>query len=135
LLKVWVKGYNNSIGPVSDAAMSLIVVRQKGKYSMYGTVAHCRIKPGAEAQLLAELREFEQAHVPGTVATLVYRMDADGRECYIAVAFSDKEAYLANARSEEQDQRYHQMLRWLEGPPEWHDGEIVAHLGLPVQSR
>jgi hypothetical protein len=27
------------------------------------------------------------------------------------------------------------MLRWLEGPPEWHDGEIVAHLGLPVQSR
>nr|BBH95040.1 hypothetical protein KTA_32390 [Thermogemmatispora argillosa] len=102
---------------------------------MYGTVAHCRIKPGAERHLLAELREFEQAQVPGAVATLVYRMDADAQECYLAVVFSDKEAYIKNAQSAEQDQRYRRMLRWLENPPEWHDGEIIAPLGLlrPVQ--
>ncbi|MBX5449958.1 putative quinol monooxygenase [Thermogemmatispora sp.] len=96
---------------------------------MYGTVAHCRIKPGSEAHLLAELRQFEQAQVPGAIATLVYRMDADAQECYIVVVFSDREAYLTNARSVEQDQRYRRMLSWLEGPPEWHDGEIIAPVG------
>jgi hypothetical protein len=32
---------------------------------------------------------------------------------------------VANAESPEQDKRYREMLQWLEGEPEWHDGEIV----------
>lgn len=42
---------------------------------MYGTVARMQAKPGAEQQLLQQLRDFEEAKVPGFVMTqrLVYR--------------------------------------------------------------
>jgi quinol monooxygenase YgiN len=93
---------------------------------MYGTVARMRAKPGVEAQLADQMRAFEQAHVPGSVVTYVYRMDADPNEYYLAVVFSDKAAYVANANSPEQDVRYRQLLALLEGPPEWHDGEIIS---------
>jgi quinol monooxygenase YgiN len=93
---------------------------------MYGTVAHMRAKPGVEAHLTATLREFEQAKVPGSITTYVYRMDSDPNEYYLAVVFTDKAAYVANANSPEQDARYRKLLELLERPPEWHDGEIVA---------
>jgi quinol monooxygenase YgiN len=96
---------------------------------MYGTIARCRVRQGAEAQLLAQLREFEAAKVAGAITTLIYRMDADPQEYYMAVIFSDREAYVANAQSTEQEQRYQKMVSLMEGPPEWHDGEIVAMVG------
>lgn len=92
---------------------------------MYGTVARMRAKPGAEAQLAEQMRIFEQAHVEGAIGSYVYRMDNDPSEYYLAVIFSDKDAYVANANSPEQDARYRELLAYLEGPPEWHDGEIV----------
>lgn len=91
---------------------------------MYGTVAHMRIKPGAEGQLTQQLKEFEGLKVPGFVMTHLYRMDSDPNEYYMAVVFDTKEAYLANARSPEQDARYQQMRALLASDPEWHDGEI-----------
>lgn len=92
---------------------------------MYGTVAHCRAKPGTQKQLMDHVREFEAAHVPGAVAMYIYRMDADANEYYLAIVFENKGAYLANAMSPEQDTRYQRLLVLLEGAPEWHDGEIV----------
>ena len=92
---------------------------------MYGTVARMRAKPGAESQLTEVMRAYEQAQVAGSVASYVYRMDNDSSEYYLAVIFTDKDAYVANANSPEQDARYRQMVEYLEGPPEWHDGEIV----------
>jgi heme-degrading monooxygenase HmoA len=92
---------------------------------MYGTIARYRLKPGAEAQLEEQFRIFQAAKVPGFVGTYVYRMDADPHEYYLAVLFASKEAYMANARSPEQDARYRQMLQLLEEEPEWHDGEVV----------
>jgi quinol monooxygenase YgiN len=94
---------------------------------MYGTIARCRCKPGIDIQqFTAQLKEFEAAHVPGAVAAYIFRTDADPNECYIAAIFSDKEAYLANARSPEQHARYERYRALLEAEPEWHDGEIVA---------
>jgi quinol monooxygenase YgiN len=101
---------------------------------MYGTIGRYRIKPGMEEQLIEQLRVFEAAKVPGTIATYVYRMDADPNDFYIAVVFASKEAYLTNAQSPEQDARYHQLLSLLEREPEWHDGEIVSALQGPGQS-
>jgi heme-degrading monooxygenase HmoA len=92
---------------------------------MYGTIARYRLKPGAEAQLEEQSRIFQAAKVPGFVGTYIYRMDADPHEYYLAVLFTSKEAYMANARSPEQDARYRQMLQLLEEEPEWHDGEVV----------
>ncbi len=96
---------------------------------MYGTVARMQAKPGAEQQLLQQLRDFEEAKVPGFVMTHVFQMDADPSVLYMAVVFDSKEAYWANARSPEQDARYQQMRALLAADPEWHDGEIVANIG------
>lgn len=68
---------------------------------MYGTVARARLKPGMEKQLLEQFLIFEAAKVPGVVATYCYRMDSDPNEYYMAVVFSSKEAYRANAESPE----------------------------------
>jgi quinol monooxygenase YgiN len=91
---------------------------------MYGTVARMRAKPGME-QRLQEFASAEGRNIPGLVNSLVYRMDTDPREYYLAVVFESKEAYVANANSPEQDADYRRLLEMLEGEPEWHDGEIV----------
>ena len=95
---------------------------------MYGTVARFRTRPGTEAQLIQRQREFDALRIPGYVHSIVYRMDNDPRECYLAVVFDSKESYEANAKSPEQDERYQQLLALMEGAPEWHDGEIL-HVG------
>jgi quinol monooxygenase YgiN len=92
---------------------------------MYGTVARMRLKAGAEEQMRALNARYRANPVPGMVATYPYRMDADPQEYYLAVVFESKEAYLANAQSPAQHARYEEMLALLEGPPEWHDGEIL----------
>lgn len=93
---------------------------------MYGTVARMQLKPGAESQMDALMREYDALKVPGYVTTYVYRMDADPQTYYMAVVFDSKESYWANARDPQQDARYQQMRALLESDPEWHDGEIVS---------
>jgi quinol monooxygenase YgiN len=93
---------------------------------MYGTVARMRIKPGQAEAAQAFMQQSESRPVPGAVAVYVYQMDADPNEFYMAVVFESKAAYVANANSPEQDAEYRQTLTFLDGPPEWHDGEIVV---------
>jgi quinol monooxygenase YgiN len=95
---------------------------------MYGTVARFHLKPGKEAELADVLREFEELKIPGEVSEYVYRMDEDSNEYYLAVVFTDKEKYMANADSPEQDARYQKLRALLEDDPEWHDGEIVQFM-------
>lgn len=92
---------------------------------MYGTVARLQLKPGMEADLKREMAKYPSLKIAGFVSTMVYRMDRDANECYLAVAFKDKESYLANARDPKQDERYRQLRALLAADPEWHDGEIV----------
>jgi heme-degrading monooxygenase HmoA len=92
---------------------------------MYGTVARLRVKSGVEAQFADELRDIESARIPGAIASYLYRMDDDPRECYLTVLFESKDAYVRNAESPEQDARYRKMLALLEREPEWHDGEVI----------
>lgn len=95
---------------------------------MYGTVARIRMKPGMEAQITEQMREYEAAQVPGSKAVYIYRMDAAPDEYYLAVVFESREAYFANANSPEQNARYQRLVELLTGEPEWHDGEIVYAL-------
>lgn len=92
---------------------------------MYGTVARLRVNPGAESALREQLRAFDALHVPGALSSLIYRMDADANEYFMAVVFDSKEAYTANANSPEQAARYQELRALLASDPEWHDGEIV----------
>jgi quinol monooxygenase YgiN len=112
--------------------MFVLSVR-KGYRTMYGTIARMRAKPGSESQLAEQMRIYEEAQVAGAVGSYVYRMDSDPNEYWLAVIFSSKEAYVANANSPEQDARYRQLLALLDGPPEWHDGEII-YVSQPGQS-
>ena len=93
---------------------------------MYGTVARMHVKAGSGDQLAQVARDFEQARVPGFIASYAYQMDADSNEYLLAVVFDSKESYRANAESPEQNARFQDMMALLEREPEWHDGEIVA---------
>lgn len=92
---------------------------------MYGTLARLQLKPGAEANLKAEMDKYPGLKIPGFVSTLVYRMDGNPNEWYLAVAFKDKQSYRVNADDPKQDERYQRMRALLTADPEWHDGEIV----------
>jgi quinol monooxygenase YgiN len=95
---------------------------------MYGTVAHFRLKPGKEGQLLAIFREIEALKLPGALAAHGYRMDASAQDYYLAVVFTSREAYFAHAEHPEVVAIDRRLLELLESEPEWHDGEIVYAL-------
>ena len=92
---------------------------------MYGTIARLKVKPGKEAELIAQGRAEDEIKIPGHIGEFIYRMDTDPNEYYMAVIFDSKESYVANANSPAQNDRYEEMLSLLESAPEWHDGEIV----------
>jgi len=92
---------------------------------MYGTVAKMRIKAGMEQKMRELAASDSMTKIDGLVGTTVYKMDADPNVFMLAVVFTDKDAYVKNANSPEQNRRYEEMLAMLDGPPEWNDGEIV----------
>lgn len=92
---------------------------------MYGTVAHLRLKPGAAEQLMQFSRDEASANIPGFIFQYTYRMDQDPRNYILVVGFTDKAAYVKNAESPEQHQRYLTFRDLLDADPEWHDGEII----------
>jgi quinol monooxygenase YgiN len=95
---------------------------------MYGTVARMQLKPGNLEKMQALVKEYETLRVPGHVSTVVFQMDKDSNELYMAVAFASKDEYVANANDPAQNTRYQQMIALLAGEPEWHDGEVVYQM-------
>jgi quinol monooxygenase YgiN len=92
---------------------------------MYGTVAKMRLKAGMEQKMreLAGREDFTK--IPGLVSTTVYRLDNEPNTLIMAVVFTDKESYVKNAESPEQNARYEEFAALLDGPPEWNDGEVL----------
>jgi quinol monooxygenase YgiN len=90
---------------------------------MYGTVARIKVRPGSKEKLMAWSRQ--QPVVAGQVATYVYQSDKDPNELWLCVIFENKEAYFANANSPEQNERFSQMVQFIEREPDWHDGEVI----------
>jgi len=89
---------------------------------MYGTIAKLKVKPGA----LEEIRKMETGRQPeGYIGSYVFQSDQDANELWLVAIFEDKETYLANADSPEQNQEYRSMRQFLWSDPEWHDGAIV----------
>ena len=98
---------------------------------MFGTVARLRVKPGAEALLMAQARALRPDNSPGSprmqgwVSTTVYRSQRDPQELWLAVIFTDEAAYRANAALESQHQWYLRLRGCLEADPEWIDGDVL----------
>jgi len=94
--------------------------------TMYGTVARLRIKAGMDGAFQAESKRQEARQIPGGVASYVYQMDRDPNEFFLVVIFESKEAYVANAQDPAQHDEYLRLMGYLDGEPQWNDGEIVS---------
>ncbi|MBX3070807.1 MAG: antibiotic biosynthesis monooxygenase [Thermomicrobiales bacterium] len=92
---------------------------------MYGTVARFTARPGSDAALQQLGREEGPSASSGYRFHHIYRLDS-GKDEYILVAgFENKESYVANANSPEQNAFYERFRALLVSDPEWMDGEII----------
>jgi len=93
---------------------------------MYGTVAYLKVKPGKEDELFRISQEDEnQLRAAGFVSQVVYRLDNEQNMYIMAVVFKDKDSYVANANSPEQNARYERFRALLDADPKWADGEVI----------
>ena len=92
---------------------------------MYGTVARMRVKAGSVTDFQQIAQEIGVGRAPGQVAVYAYQLDRDPHEFMMIAMFESKEAYVANAQSPEQHERFMKLMQVLEAEPEWNDGHIV----------
>lgn len=92
---------------------------------MFGTVSRTRLKEGVTIDQVKEQFGDSGDQPPGSVALLVFQSEKDPRDLWLAVAFESREAYFKNADSPEQNARFEKMQQLVEGPPEWHDGNVI----------
>jgi quinol monooxygenase YgiN len=96
-----------------------------GGGEMYGTVARMKVKPGK----LDEFREFAwemaEQEMAGHIGTNLHVSESEPGVVYMSVVFKDREAYRANADSPEMQSNYERYMSYLEGEPEWNDGEVT----------
>ncbi len=98
---------------------------------MYGTVARLKVKPGMEAEVAAFGESWKMGrrqHVKGVIGGYMYRLDTDSNAIIMAMIFTDKAAYHANAQDPAQDQEYQRLRSLLSEDPIWEDGEVIATL-------
>ncbi len=89
---------------------------------MFGTVMRARVKPDQRDRFLEWLRTYDaRRHPDGFESTELAWEDRDPNRVVMVVHFRDRESYMANAASTEQDQEYRQMRDYLDGDPEWID--------------
>ena len=92
---------------------------------MFGTITRARLKDGVTVDNLTALFDTEDRPAGSLVLIALQSVD-DPREVWLASAFESREAYFKNADSPEQNARFERMRALVEdGPPEWHDGNIV----------
>ncbi|MFN2569507.1 MAG: putative quinol monooxygenase [Candidatus Dormibacteria bacterium] len=94
---------------------------------MYGSISRTRVKPGKREEYMEWSRSTmaTSGKPPGMVQLVIVKSDADPDEVWSAIVSESKEAYEANSRSPEMQERWKQMSEWFDGPQEWHDGEVI----------
>ena len=91
---------------------------------MYGTIARLRAKPG-NADKVINFMKSEVGHPVGYIGRVVYQLDNDPDEIWVAGWFESKNAYFTHSDKPETHQIYLRLLDLLVTEPEWHDGELV----------
>lgn len=89
---------------------------------MYGTIMRGTVRPENRAALVAAITEGESVPVPGFLGSRLLIPDERADEVWLAVFFTDREAYERNAADPGQHARYVAMRGWMTGDPEWVDG-------------
>lgn len=103
---------------------------------MYGTIMRARVKAGHREMLETLMREQDvrEQQLPGFHSYDVAWEDKEPDRLVLVVRFTDRESYVANAESPEQDTEYRRMAEHLDGEPEWIDVHWASHVGEPVTS-
>ena len=98
---------------------------------MYGTIMRARVKPGHREGLEALANEWSEPNnaAAGFHSAEMGWEDKDPDRVVIVVHFADRESYVANAESPEQDAEYRRMLEHLEAEPEWIDVAWADYVG------
>src|SRR4051794_28642316 len=109
---------------------------REGRQAVYGTIMRARVKPGHRETLENLMKEQtgREQQLPGFHSFDVAWEDKDPDRLVLVVRFVDKDSYVANAESPEQDAEYRQMVEHIEGEPEWIDVHWAAHVGDDVTS-
>jgi hypothetical protein len=84
-----------------------------------------KVKPGKLDELIA-LMSQDDRDVDGMIGSYLYKLTDKENELVVAVVFRDRESYFANADDEGQDDWYRKLVKLLEAPPTWEDGDIVS---------
>ena len=69
----------------------------------------------------------------GWVSSEFAMEDKDPSRIVGIIRFKDKESYVKNANAPQTNDSYNEMLKFLEGPPEWIDVTYVAFQGEPLK--
>ena len=88
---------------------------------MYGTIMRARVKGGQKDAFQEFISATGDRQPEGFVSADVAWEDKDPDRIVLVVRFRDKESYVRNAESPEQDAEYRRMLEHLENEPEWID--------------
>jgi quinol monooxygenase YgiN len=97
---------------------------------MYGTIMRAKIKTGQQDAF----RRFAQeqgspADAGGWVSSEFAVEDKDPNRIVGIIRFKDRDSYVKNANAPQTNDNYNQMLKFLEGSPEWIDVHYVAFQG------
>ncbi|HEU5001154.1 MAG TPA: antibiotic biosynthesis monooxygenase [Actinomycetota bacterium] len=101
---------------------------------MYGTIMRARVKADAREAFERTMAEWEERRgsPDGYHSSEIAWEEADPNRVVLVVHFRDKESYVANAQSPDQDAEYQEMVKLLEGPPEWIDVNYGSYSGKPL---
>ena len=104
---------------------------------MYGTVMRARVKKGQLDALerLFESQRGELGRVDGFHSVEFGREDKDPERIVMIVHFRDRQSYVKNAGRPETNRNYEEMIKHLEGAPEWIDLDYRRYYGQPVSER
>ena len=95
---------------------------------LYGTIFHMKLKPGVEAEAIKCFQDWEKDRQPnadGAIGGFVMRPDNAPNTLIGVAVFRDKESFIANGKTPEQNAWYNRLMECLEEAPVWEDGEYV----------
>src|SRR5947199_9291172 len=99
---------------------------------MYGTIMRAKIKAGQQDAFRRYAQEQgSPSDASGWVSSEFAVEDKDPNRIVGIIRFKDKESYVKNANAPQTNDNYNQMLKSLEGPPEWIDATYLAFQGVP----
>lgn len=101
---------------------------------MYGTIMRARVKDGARESFEQSMAEWEarRGSPDGYHSSEIAWEDGDPNRVVMIVHFRDKASYVANAESPDQDAEYQELVKVLDGPPEWIDVNFGPYQGSPL---